>query len=287
MTRWPRRQRADFSDAVTSHTDSQDAAVDAAVPSLAKKLEQLHAKVVTSFFDRVGTTKAGEVREVDIDHAWWKAQLLAAIADLDMTPFAYALYDKSTVLVEAGWENAKALLDVSTGFDVVPERTLAKIRAGINELAMMVQQREQESLRTILSDAFHEGQSGPEVAKTIRAAFADGYHRINAEGKVVLVAATPAWSETVARTEMATAATAGALDLYHEAGIATLRWQASDPCDECAEYDDKVYPIDDLPDEPPVHPNCRCALIPADEDLGSWRGTDEERAAARRGNNDE
>ena len=214
-----------------------------------------------------------------------RAQIEAAIADLELTGYADAIYDDATALVEVAWENAKHLLDISTGFDVVPERTLKKLRDRINDLTFMVQEREQEALRATLDAGFSEGLSGKEVASRISEMFSEGYHRLNDEGKVVLVAATPAWSEMVARTEMATAATAGALDLYQEAGIKTLRWQASDPCDICEEYDDQVYPIDDLPDEPPVHPNCRCALVPGDDDLGSWRGSDDERAAATHGNN--
>jgi hypothetical protein len=71
-----------------------------------------------------------------------------------------------------------------------------------------------------------------------------------------------------------------------------VRWQAAEPCDECAEADDVVMPLgEDFPgvdvDQPPAHPNCRCVLVPADEDLGSHRGTDEERALARNGNNPE
>ena len=191
------------------------------------------------------------------------------------------------MLLELSFENAKALIELETSFDVTPERALKLLRERADDFQFLVEKRERDSLRVVLDDALTNGLSAENTAAAIQDAFAEGFHRLNDAGEVVLIAPTKAWAETVARTELATAATAGALELYTEAGVEKLRFQASDPCDECAEYDDNVYPLDDLPVEIPVHPNCRCAWTPADDDLGSHRGTDEERAAARRGNADD
>ena len=191
------------------------------------------------------------------------------------------------MLLELSFENAKALIELETSFDVTPERALKLLRERADDFQFLVEKRERDSLRVVLDDALTNGLSAENTAAAIQDAFAEGFHRLNDAGEAVLIAPTNAWAETVARTELATAATAGALELYTEAGVEKLRFQASDPCDECAEYDDNVYPLDDLPVEIPVHCNCRCAWTPADDDLGSHRGTDEERAAARRGNADD
>lgn len=41
-----------------------------------------------------------------------------------------------------------------------------------------------------------------------------------------------------------------------------------DPCDECVDFATSgPYPINELPDSPPLHPNCRCTLVPAEDFL--------------------
>jgi SPP1 gp7 family putative phage head morphogenesis protein len=67
------------------------------------------------------------------------------------------------------------------------------------------------------------------------------------------------------RTETMDAVNSGVKDRYKQAGVDRVEWLAvaNDPwpCEECAGYDGKAFPIDDTP-EIPVHPNCCCTLLP-------------------------
>lgn len=71
-------------------------------------------------------------------------------------------------------------------------------------------------------------------------------------------------AEIIARTETARAQTVATLDVYRENGMGGRRWlAASDAEADCAGLDGQVWAMDDAgaPD-PPLHPNCRCAIVP-------------------------
>lgn len=79
------------------------------------------------------------------------------------------------------------------------------------------------------------------------------------------------YAETVTRTKMSRASYEGHANHYRETDVDLVQVVgASDPCSECAPYhhitfslsgDDKRFPH--LPDETiPLHPNCRCSIIP-------------------------
>ncbi len=74
--------------------------------------------------------------------------------------------------------------------------------------------------------------------------------------------------EMIAVTEMADAFSQSALDSMRGFGVEYKRWVvAPDCCDECLDLDDEVVGIDESfsegVDAPPLHPNCRCAIVPA------------------------
>jgi SPP1 gp7 family putative phage head morphogenesis protein len=76
-------------------------------------------------------------------------------------------------------------------------------------------------------------------------------------------------AQTVARTETAFADVAGNLNAYKESGqVESKRWlTAPDCCDLCQDLDGVTVDLDeDFPDDggdgPPLHPNCRCDVLP-------------------------
>lgn len=69
--------------------------------------------------------------------------------------------------------------------------------------------------------------------------------------------------DRIARTETAKAYHVGSKALYEQSGmVSKYLWITVDPCEICAAYDGKVYEANYLPQEPPVHPNCRCEVVP-------------------------
>lgn len=73
-------------------------------------------------------------------------------------------------------------------------------------------------------------------------------------------------AEVIARTETAAADVQGSLIGWKESGVvASKEWKTGGACcDECADLDGETVPLDeDFPDgDPPLHPNCRCDVLP-------------------------
>ncbi len=224
------------------------------------------------------------------------ARIEHAIYELDAEPYAEAIYDATEILVEAGWTNARELLDLKAGFDVVPEHALAALRGDAKRFSFLVIQREKDALAAVLDQALRDGDGAREVAASIRDAFAEGFHvdpggdvlRTTGKGRVI---GADVWSKMVARTELSRASNTGAMLLYQDAGVEKVRWSASNgtnTCAECEDADDEVvalgenFPFVDV-DQPPAHPGCICGLVSADDFTGRSTADQELRDRASRG----
>lgn len=65
------------------------------------------------------------------------------------------------------------------------------------------------------------------------------------------------------RTESAHVQTMAAIDRYKEAGVAYVTFMTAEGCcEDCEALDGKLIPIDDNSQIPPLHPNCKCTLVP-------------------------
>jgi len=83
----------------------------------------------------------------------------------------------------------------------------------------------------------------------------------------------------IARTEMIRAHHRGNYRQYEKAGIEGVRfiveWRAtagSRTCKQCASLDGQTFVLEDMRDAIPVHPNCRCCMIPVIDPSGK-KGT--------------
>lgn len=73
--------------------------------------------------------------------------------------------------------------------------------------------------------------------------------------------------EMIARTEILRASNMGALAIYDANSDVLQGWEfiaTNDDrtCEECGAADGKQYAFDDESDKPPLHPNCRCSVLP-------------------------
>lgn len=69
--------------------------------------------------------------------------------------------------------------------------------------------------------------------------------------------------ERLARTEAAFAAEAGSREQYREFGVTHVTWVlSSGACPLCQAYEGKIIEIDDVENQPPIHPNDLCSTIP-------------------------
>lgn len=112
--------------------------------------------------------------------------------------------------------------------------------------------RLQETLNEGLINCLVTGKKTTELKKTLMERFGVSYHR----------------ADTLVRTEIAHIQTEATKQRYQDYGIERVQFWA-DPdertCPECGALHKKIYPVGaKVP--LPLHPNCRCALVPVIED---------------------
>lgn len=118
-----------------------------------------------------------------------------------------------------------------------------------------IDEHTREMLRGDVRRALQEGWSNEQIADAIADSYAFSEKR----------------ATVIARTETARADVEGNMTGYRELGVEKKQWlTAPDSCDECHEIDGLVVGIDDeFPGGvggPPLHPNCRCDVLPVIED---------------------
>ena len=74
-------------------------------------------------------------------------------------------------------------------------------------------------------------------------------------------------AETIQRTETLSALNAASNERYRREGVALVEFVPTGDdrtCPTCADRAGEIYKIDEAP-SPPIHPRCRCVLVPADD----------------------
>jgi len=117
-------------------------------------------------------------------------------------------------------------------------------------LAMSINETTKKEIRRQLAVGFEQGESIPKLTRRIRGYYDDAYKRR---------------APMTARTEVIAASNEGALRGYEEMGVSKSEfYPAPDACEEClAEVG--IYPIEEAHGKIPVHPNCRCIMLPVVE----------------------
>jgi hypothetical protein len=128
------------------------------------------------------------------------------------------------------------------------------------EQVVRIDQSTRDQLRDVLREGQKRGYSDFEVANGVPA---DGFGGIRG----LYMETWRSRPETIARTEMATAQNAAALDRYGATGL-VQRVQIvehEDTDEPCASRNGKVVPLSEKPGL--LHPNCRMGLVPIVEDV--------------------
>lgn len=110
-----------------------------------------------------------------------------------------------------------------------------------------------QQLRSVISDGIEEELGTAGLGRSIRAA---------------LDRMTVYRSQMIATTEMADAFSFSSLKTMRGFGVEFKQWVvAPDCCDECEDLDEEIVAVDEDfsagVSAPPLHPNCRCAIVPA------------------------
>lgn len=152
---------------------------------------------------------------------------------------------------------------------------LAKLTKGTSKMASGFNDETLDKLNKTLAEGIQAGEGIGELKKRVNGVYDNisGYR-----------------SERIARTETLKASNSATLEAYRQTGYVTQKAWAVNPnaCDECNDYNGKTVPLDDpflslgethtftdsngdeqevvnsydTIEEPPLHPNCRCTIIP-------------------------
>ncbi len=169
-------------------------------------------------------------------------------AQLDFTPL---LIDQAIL---AGQE---ALKLINSEDIYTPDNLRAQIAKNVANFTQSLLDTDRQKLIDILSEGIEQGESIADIRNTITADFAD-----YSKNQAMLIT----------RTEVARASTQGVLDAWEQSGLVEgKQWVVMEGGDECDAYDGEIEALDGnfYPDttefadgDPPLHPNCKCQLIP-------------------------
>jgi len=180
---------------------------------------------------------------------------------------------------------AGQLANISTPFDLVNPKAVSWAAANTNRLVTLIANETKEGLRVVIADGVAKGKDMGTVGREIRSVKAVGLNgrqmgamiklqeRLANQGlsidKQLRVLRREAAKklryrgEMIARTETARAVSEGTLEMYKEAEIEFIRFDASaDACIVCAGYDGHTYKREVGSGIIPIHPNCRCSWTP-------------------------
>lgn len=152
---------------------------------------------------------------------------------------------------------------------------LAKLKRGTLKMATRFNDDTLEKLNVTLAEGIAAGEGIGSLKGRVESVYDDvkGYR-----------------AERIARTETLKASNSATLDAYRQTGYVTQKAWAVNPdaCEQCEEFEGKTLPLDDTflgvgesytvtddegnekiytndydtIEEPPLHPNCRCTIIP-------------------------
>ena len=175
------------------------------------------------------------------------------------------------VLVEA--EGEAALEDLGMdGFDIRNERVQAALNKTIAKFAGEVSDHTQELIRKAIADGLDEGEDVDQIRKRIETSTAFDRAR----------------SEVIARTETSRAQNFATVTAWKESDVVEGKvwYTALDERveEECAALHGTEYGLDDDIDAgdqglliaPPLHPNCRCTLLPVVKSKGAHQSETKE-----------
>lgn len=228
---------------------------------LVAAIDAMHAKMLDKARLVNLIESAVELREAKKPPKPAKPADVAAV--VDSAAFAYELEDALAEEMTIGYGEAIGELGLGLGFDVLPKDALKYLSTHIDEFAASVAQGEREGVLTFIRSALTDGVGAHELGAQLKDYFAEGVHRVGADGTTQFVEDTASWSDTVARTELSRAYNDGKRELYASAGYSKWQFVAAEDelmCGECEGLDGEVVeigePFSSGDDAPPIHPNC-------------------------------
>lgn len=186
---------------------------------------------------------------------------------------ARAMIDFTPLLMEqvmASGQQANDLIGIDSPY--LPNNMRSAISKNVQRFAKSMLETDQDILTDLISDGIRQGLSVPQIKDGIKSEFANIRER---QAKVIT------------RTEVLRASNDAALDAFKQSGVVEgKQWLTAGADDECAAYEGKIESLDgdfyksdnEFQDgDPPLHPNCKCILLPVLEPVKTFTMTESER----------
>ncbi len=243
---------AQFSnDELMTYWEKQIHIVDILEKKFTMKVEQFIGKIVNDFLSHleseIATTKRLKKWQMK-DYFSDNEDNLKAQAQLDFTPL---LIDQAVL---AGQEAFKLI-----GMDDIytPFALRKQITENVTKFTDSMLETDRQKLIDLVTGGIENGDSIP----AIRGAIQNAFETIQKNQ-----------AQLITRTEVLRASNQGALDAYKQSGVVEgKQWLTAGATDECAAFEGMVESLGGsfyssesafTDGDPPLHPNCRCVLIP-------------------------
>lgn len=174
----------------------------------------------------------------------------------EIAKFAEFTLPRITEMVKINGTAAYAELGVSGSFDVSNPKVIKWIKEHVGDLIKDLADTTKDKLRKTLAQGVSRGEKIPSLASRISSVYDE------AKGSRAI---------KIARTETISSSNQGALQAYDQSGVVERKeWLAEgDACDECLPMQGQVVKLHASfsggVDCPPLHPNCRCTILPVIE----------------------
>lgn len=149
----------------------------------------------------------------------------------------------------------------------IPSAALrTRIQNNVEKFTKSMVDTDQEYLGNIITSGIENGDSVQQISKQIKDDFgSDGYSSMQAT--------------RITRTEVLRSANQSSVDAFKQSGVVEgKQWVTAGADDECADYEGEIETLDgnfydsdsEFADgDPPLHPNCRCIVVPVLENDNS------------------
>jgi len=219
--------------------------------ALVETVELAFQDKVESFINRM-VDKALEAMPAEVADMQKKALFvedeIIVEATLDFTPLLMEL---------AAQSGNEALNLIGSNKPYIPTDVRKLIEKRVEMFASSMVSTDKDKLIDLITNGVAQGQSIPDISRSIRGEF-ESYSKMQAE--------------RITRTEVLRASNISAVDAWKQSGeVGGKQWLVSPgACPECEPYDGKTvslkgnfYDSSEWADgDPPIHPNCRCSIIP-------------------------
>ena len=170
-----------------------------------------------------------------------------------------AYKDVATKLIQQAGKREATKYDLSIDWDVFNPNVDKWLKGYAPKYSGEIEGTSYDELKAKLLEGWEAGESIPDLTKRVNEIF-DGWEKWRAE--------------RLARTESIRGSNQGALETYRTSGVVDrVMWLATPTektCEQCMGLDGKVVELgEDFFDAdygdgnaPPVHPNCRCTVLP-------------------------